>query len=98
MPSRFNPCSLNQLYALRYRTISVVHATRGLRDAIENFNYYSEVGAGAGQRSWSWCWTELPTFVKSMRPNRQQAAEVSLVRYCGQKYLETKSPITKKQH
>ncbi|KAF3496694.1 hypothetical protein DY000_02055616 [Brassica cretica] len=48
IPSRCVPCSLNQLYALRYGTISVVHATGRLRDAVENFNHNSEVGAGAG--------------------------------------------------
>ena len=51
-------------------------------------------------RSWSWYWDRvIPTFVKSMRPNWQEAAEVSLVRYYGNlKYQETKWPITKKKH
>jgi starch synthase len=34
MPSRFEPCGLNQLYSLKYGTIPIVHDTGGLSDSI----------------------------------------------------------------
>jgi starch synthase len=46
MPSRFEPCGLNQIYSLRYGTVPIVRATGGLDDTIQHFDRASRTGNG----------------------------------------------------
>jgi starch synthase len=46
MPSKYEPCGLNQIYSLKYGTIPVVRATGGLDDTI--VNYDPDTGNGTG--------------------------------------------------
>jgi starch synthase len=46
MPSRYEPCGLNQIYSLKYGTVPIVRATGGLDDTIEAFDI--EHGTGTG--------------------------------------------------
>jgi len=46
MPSRFEPCGLNQMYSLRYGTIPVVHATGGLENSVIDVLLHPDSGTG----------------------------------------------------
>ncbi len=46
MPSRYEPCGLNQMYSLRYGTVPIVRATGGLDDTIEQYDAKSGKGTG----------------------------------------------------
>jgi starch synthase len=46
MPSRYEPCGLNQMYSLRYGTVPIVHRTGGLADTVEQWNPATGHGTG----------------------------------------------------
>jgi len=55
MPSRYEPCGLNQIYSLKYGTVPVVRATGGLDDTIQDF----DGAAGTGFKFRDYSPTEL---------------------------------------
>jgi starch synthase len=57
MPSKYEPCGLNQIYSLRYGTVPVVRATGGLDDTIESFDL--QHGTGTGFKFWEYSGAEL---------------------------------------
>ena len=46
MPSKYEPCGLNQIYSLKYGTIPIVRATGGLDDTINQYDRASKKGNG----------------------------------------------------
>lgn len=56
MPSRYEPCGLNQIYSLRYGTVPVVRATGGLDDTIEE---------GTGFKFWEYTGPALLTAIRA---------------------------------
>jgi starch synthase len=46
MPSRYEPCGLNQIYSLKYGTVPIVRATGGLDDTVESFDVQHGTGTG----------------------------------------------------
>jgi starch synthase len=52
MPSRYEPCGLTQMYAMKYGTIPIVRLTGGLADTVDE--YVPETGEGTGFRFWQY--------------------------------------------
>ncbi len=46
MPSKFEPCGLGQMIAMRYGTLPLVRETGGLKDSVEPYNQYNGRGTG----------------------------------------------------
>jgi len=79
MPSRYEPCGLNQMYSLRYGTLPIVRRTGGLADTVRAYDESS--GAGTGFMfdlltpravydtvGWAvWAWYNRPQHIDLMR-------------------------------
>jgi starch synthase len=62
MPSKYEPCGLNQMYSLKYGTIPIVRATGGLDDTIKEFDPDTAKGNGFKFSAYS-----APDLVKTVK-------------------------------
>lgn len=102
MPSRFEPCGLNQMYSLRYGTLPIVRATGGLADTVVNYDERNADGTGFVFRDLSpdslantvgWAvstWYDRPAHIERLRQNamRQDFSWDRAAREYEQVYLE----------
>jgi len=91
MPSRFEPCGLNQMYSLRYGTLPIVRATGGLVDTVAPYDertgagtgfLFRDLGPGSLADTIGWAlstWWDRPAHVAAMR-RRAMAEDFSWAR------------------
>jgi starch synthase len=77
MPSRYEPCGLNQIYSLKYGTVPVVRATGGLDDTIREgtgfkFSEYSEAALKVAVRAACAAYQDREKWTAMMRRGMQQ--------------------------
>ncbi|HTR64630.1 MAG TPA: glycogen synthase GlgA [Terriglobales bacterium] len=79
MPSKYEPCGLNQIYSLKYGTVPVVRATGGLDDTIEPWN--PRTGKGSGFKFTEYSGEALLLTIKdALRAFRDQTSWQTLMR------------------
>ena len=79
MPSRYEPCGLNQIYSMIYGTLPIVHSTGGLNDTVENYN--PQDGSGTGFKFYDYSPDIIRSTVKwalSAFPNKEHIRKMQL--------------------
>lgn len=79
MPSRYEPCGLNQMYSLKYGTIPIVRATGGLKDSVMDYRPKSRTGNGFVFEPYEPA-TLLETVDRALNLFRQQKGWATLVK------------------
>jgi starch synthase len=80
IPSRFEPCGLNQLYALRFGTIPIVHRTGGLDNTVIDNNYDASGSQTGFKFSGYSAESFLESIVRALSVYKNQSAMNQLIR------------------
>jgi starch synthase len=77
MPSRYEPCGLNQIYSLRYGAVPIVHAIGGLEDTVDpqtgfKFREYTPAALAAAIRAALRAWQDQEAWTERMRRGMAQ--------------------------
>lgn len=81
MPSKYEPCGLNQLYSLKYGTVPIVRGVGGLEDTI--VDYTKEQERGTGFKFYAYNTSEmLGAIKKALNLYRAKDAWLALVKRC----------------
>ena len=81
MPSRYEPCGLNQLYSLRYGTVPVVRGVGGLEDTITDYTKEPELGTGF--KFYDYTKKEmLDTIKRALSVYKNKSIWLSLIKRC----------------
>lgn len=79
MPSRFEPCGLGQMIAMRYGSIPIVRATGGLADTVDDYDPATGKGTGFVFHDYD-CWELFAAVVRAQEAYRVPATWQSLMR------------------
>jgi len=79
MPSRFEPCGLGQMIAMRYGTVPVVRATGGLADTVEDYDPSTGTGTGFTFQRYD-CWELYGAIVRAQEAYNNPIVWAGLMR------------------
>ena len=81
MPSRFEPCGLNQMVAMRYGAVPVVHAVGGLADSVTDYDPATDTGTGFSFAQYD-AMALFAALVRAVETYRHRTIWQGLIRRC----------------
>ncbi len=79
MPSRYEPCGLNQIYSLKYGTVPIVRATGGLDDTVDAYD--TETKSGTGFKFYDYDYSSLTDAIRfALEVYRDRLAWIQLMK------------------